>query len=336
MDAIAATRPLRLAFLGSPPFAIPILARLLDSPFRPLAVVTAPDKPAGRGRQPQPSPVAELARQAGVELLRPARLRPARGSGDLPPERQRLAALDLDVVLVASYGELLDAAFLALPRRGCLNVHGSLLPRHRGASPVQAAILAGDEITGVSIQRIVLELDAGDLLLSHSLAIGPHETAGELFERLALLGAEAAVQALELVAAGRDRYTPQDASRATHCRKLDKAAGLLDWRRSAAELDRQVRAYTPWPGAHAVLPNGLQATLLAVRPSLEPRALGPGVIEVSGPTSAARLWVGTGAGVLEILELKPAGKRALAAAEFLRGARLESGARLRLPAEAGP
>lgn len=336
MEPSAAPSPLRLAFLGSPPFATPILARLIASPFRPLAVVTAPEKPAGRGRQPQVSPVAELAREAGIELLRPARLRPDRHSGALPPERQRLADLGLDLILVASYGELLDAAFLALPRRGCLNIHGSLLPRHRGASPVQAAILAGDEVTGVSIQRIVLELDAGDLLLSKPLAIGPRENAGQLFQRLAALGAEAAVEALELVAAGTDRYTPQDAARATHCRKLDKAAGQLDWRRSAAELERQVRAFTPWPGAHAELADGTRWTLLEVRPSTDALSLAPGQLLCGGPGPAARLWVGTGRGALEILALKPAGKRALGAAEFLRGARLADGARLQLPTEAGP
>lgn len=320
---------LRLAFMGSPPFATVVLERLLGSRFRPLAVVTAPEKPAGRGRRPQPSPVAELARAAGVECLRPARLRPAKGSGELPPERLRLAELQLDLILVASYGELLDAAFLQLPRLGCLNVHGSLLPRHRGASPVQAAILAGDTETGVSIQRIVPALDAGDLLLSRITPIGPQETAGELFDRLAQLGAEAALEALELVASGQARYTPQDGSRATHCRKLDRTAGALRWTEERDLLLRQIRAFTPRPGALAQFQGGEPFKVLAAQSAQSARPLAAGELggDLAGPQP--RFVVGTGSGgPIEILSLQPAGKRALSAAEFLRGARLPAGTRL--------
>jgi methionyl-tRNA formyltransferase len=321
--------PLRLAFLGSPPFATVILARLLESAFKPVVVVTAPDRPAGRGRRPQPSPVAELSRAAGIECLRPERLRPVKGTGSLSPERLRLMELKPDLVLVASYGELLDSAFLALPRLGCFNLHASLLPRHRGATPIQAAILAGDQQTGVCIQRIVPALDAGDLVLARKTEIGPEETFGELFNRLAHLGAEATLEALELLASGRATFTPQDNALATHCRKLDRSAGALCWEEGRDVLLRQIRAFTPRPGAFAQFKSGEAFKVLQARAAEVGQQLTPGELGTELADASPRFLVGTGlGGAIEILGLQPAGKRALGAAEFLRGARLKPGTRL--------
>ncbi|HVS18952.1 MAG TPA: methionyl-tRNA formyltransferase, partial [Planctomycetota bacterium] len=196
---------MRTVFLGSPPFATPVLARLVDSPHRPLALVTRPDRPRGRGRSLEASPLVELAAANGIEVLQPA-------DPHAPEVLERLRGLAPEVLFVASYGVILKPALLELAPRGALNAHASLLPRHRGAAPIQAALLAGDAETGVTIQRIVLELDAGDVLLERRTPIGPQDTSGDLFERLAVLAGEAAVEALDVLERGEARFTPQDAA----------------------------------------------------------------------------------------------------------------------------
>jgi methionyl-tRNA formyltransferase len=305
----------RTVFLGSPPFATPVLARLIDSRHRPLALVTRPDRPRGRGRSLEASPLVELARAHGVEVLQPP-------DPHAPGVLEQLRALAPEVLFVASYGVILKPALLLLAPHGALNAHASLLPRHRGASPIQAALLAGDAQTGISIQRIVAELDAGDVLLERRLAIAPQETAGELFARLAALAGEAAVEALDALASGRATFTPQDPARVTFARKLRKEHGRIDWTRGADELERFVRAMTPWPGARTLAPDGRELALLRVRALADGGAAG--VVLEAGP----RLVVACGAGSLELLELAPAGKRAMSASEWLRGARLAAGERL--------
>jgi methionyl-tRNA formyltransferase len=231
------------------------------------------------------------------------------------------------VLLVASYGVILPPAVLALAPHGALNVHASLLPRHRGASPVQAAIFCGDRETGVSVQRMVAELDAGDVLLERRVALGAETTAPELLAQLAELGAEALVAALDLLAAGRAEFRPQDPARVTWARKIRKEHGHIDFAAPAARIERQVRALAGWPGARCLDPKGRELTVLraAVVPA---EGFGgesaPGTILECGE----HLVVATGAGALEIRELLPAGKRAMSAAEFARGARLEPGQRL--------
>jgi len=257
--------------------------------------------------------VAELAEGAGLPTLQPERLR----------DEETLAwlrAREADVFLVASYGELLTEAVLEIPRLECLNVHPSLLPRHRGATPIPASILAGDEITGVSIQRMVLELDAGDVLVAMETSLEPTENAGELAARLAELSGEASVAALRALDEGTAEFVPQDGERATFCKKLTKEHGRIDWRHAAVELDRHVRAMTPWPGATTSLPGGQDLTVLRALP-VERDAAEPGTILAVGK----QLEVATGEGALRLVEVKPAGKRGMAAADFLRGARLEVG-----------
>jgi methionyl-tRNA formyltransferase len=307
----------RTAYLASPPFGTHVLERLVESRQRPGLVVTTPDRREGRGRTLAPSPLAALAERASIPVVRADSVRE-------DACRDALARYAPDVVLVASWGELLREDFLALPRLAVLNVHPSLLPRHRGATPVQAAILAGDETTGVSIQRVVLELDAGDVLVQRATPLGPDETAGELAQRLAHLGGEAAVEALEALEAGRAVFRPQDPAAATVCRKLTKESGRIDWTRSADELARHVRAMNPWPGAVTTLPSG--AALRVERA----RALATGVSARPGTVLESRgcLRIGCGEGELELLEVQLAGKRALPAPEFLRGTPLALGARL--------
>ncbi len=227
------------------------------------------------------------------------------------------------MILVASWGEILRPEFLALPRFAVLNVHPSLLPRHRGATPVQAAILAGDTHTGVTIQRVTTELDAGDLLVEKSVEIAPAETAGELLGRLALLGGEAAAEALDSIEDGTAVFRPQDASRATFCKRLTKESGRIDWRLPAEELERHVRAMDPWPAAYTTLPNGVPLTIWKARALPEPAAAPGTVVDARD-----RLRVACGSGSLELLEVQSAGRRAMTAAEFLRGARLAPGERL--------
>ena len=304
--------------MGSPPFAGPVFDALLAAPRHTVVgLVTRPDRPRGRGRKIETSPLVTAANARGIAVLQPER---ARG----PEFVAGLRALAPDVALVASFGEILKEDVLAMPRHGCLNVHASLLPRHRGASPIQAAILAGDRETGVSVQRMVLALDEGDVALERRTPIGEHETAGELLERLAQLGGEAAVGALDALANGTARFTPQDPARATYAPKIHKESGVIDWSKSAMELDRLVRAFTPWPGARTSH-GGHELGLLEVRVrQAAPGSRAPGTVVGTRPA----LVVSCGAGALEIRALKPAGKGRMDAQAWLNGARIEVGARL--------
>jgi len=309
---------LRTVFLGSPPFATPVFERLVRSGHRPLALVTLPDKPKGRNREVEPSELALAARAHEIPVLQPA-------DPHAPEFLDALRALAPDVLVVASYGVILKPALLELAPHGALNVHGSLLPRWRGASPIQAAVLAGDARTGVSIQRIVLALDEGDVLLAKERAIGARETSGDLFDALALLGGEALVEALDLLEHGRAVFTPQDGSRATYARKIRKERGAIDWTKDASELERAVRAYNPWPLARMLDPKGRELNVHEAR-----------VVEGSGEPgsvleSGARFVVACGRGALELITVQVAGKRALPAAEYLRGARIEPGQRVGTP-----
>ena len=306
---------MRLVFLGSPPFATPVLARLVASRFRPVAVLTQPPRAKGRGQKVVESEVAELARREEIELLEPESVR-------APAVYERLRALEPDVFLVVAYGEILRAEFLQIARVVPLNVHPSLLPRWRGATPVPAAILAGDDVTGVAIQQITAELDAGDLLLVRETPIRPGETAGELLARLAEWSGELVLEALALVDSGRARYTPQDRALATFCKKLAKEDGRFDWKEPAAALERRVRAMNPWPGASTRLPSG--ADLFVWRARVVDGSGAPGTVLEAGK----RLVVATGEHALELDEVQLAGRRPLPAHEFLRGARLPAGAHL--------
>ena len=307
---------MRLCFLGSPPFATPVLAHLLDSPHAPQLVVTPPDRPVGRRRELERSALAALAEERGVRCLQPKTVRDEEFMGEL-------RAFDPEVILVVAYGEYLKPEFLEVASREILNVHPSLLPRHRGASPIQAAVAAGDRVTGVTLQRVAQKLDSGDLLVAHETELGEEETAGELAERLMVIAGEAAVEALELVATNHAKFTPQDEAQVTECSKLSVDDGVIDWARPAEELRNQVRAMNPWPLARTLLPNGKALLVLEARVA-EPAKSGaaPGeVLEVKD-----RLAIATGAGALELVTVKREGKAAHSAVEFCRGARLEPGA----------
>jgi len=309
---------LKVAFLGSPPFGATVFEALLASGrHQVVGLVAKPDKPRGRGMRVEPSAMVSAAEAHGVAVLQPEK---ARGDEFLAAVR----AWRPEALLVASYGEILRQEVLDLAPRGAWNVHASLLPRWRGASPIQAAILAGDAETGVCVQKMVLALDEGDVVHELRVEIGARDTSGELLARLAILGGRAAVEALDLVAAGSPRLLPQDPARATYATKIKKEHGVVDWTKDAVEVDRLVRAFSPWPGARTTL-AGSELGLL----DCPPRALPHGADATPGAVAQTKdgLVVACGAGAVLLARVKPAGKGAMDGAAWARGARLEPGAR---------
>jgi len=306
---------MRLAFAGTPDFAATALAALLAAGHEVALVLTQPDRPAGRGLKPFPSAVKRLALARGLALEQPATLK---SDAALAP----LAAARPDVLVVAAYGLLLPRSVLAIAPRGAINIHASLLPRWRGAAPIQRALLAGDTETGISIMQMDEGLDTGPLLAQHPAAIAPEDDAQTLHDRLAALGAHAVVRALEEVAAGRARAVPQPAAGACYARKLKKSELELDWSRPCVELERKLRALRPAPGAHTSLRG---SGLKLWRGRCVEGSGAPGEVLASGPDGVR---VACGEGALEVTELQRAGGARLAAAEFLRGFGLAPGERL--------
>jgi methionyl-tRNA formyltransferase len=301
----------RVVFMGSDAIALPALDWLMGEGAGLLelaGVVTNPDRPAGRGRRLHANPVKEWARSRRLPILEPERLGEA--------ERKSLAELGPDLLLVMAYGHLLPEAILNLPRLGTLNVHASLLPRHRGASPVQAAIAAGDRETGVTLMRIVRELDAGPIAGAERIPLLPTDTTSEVETRLGAATPRLLSRTLPRLAAGELGFAEQKKSEATYCRKLEKGDGLLDFAAPAAELAGRVNALHPWPGA--VVEVGTVAVKVGLAAALPAAggAAAPGtVLEPDGQS----LRIATGEGVIALLRLQRPGGRLLAATEFLRG-----------------
>jgi methionyl-tRNA formyltransferase len=297
---------LAVVFAGTPAFALPSLEAIAASRHRVVAVFTQPDRPSGRGRALAAGPVKARALELGLAVHQPATLKDAAAAA-------AIAALAPDVMVVVAYGLLLPPAILALPRLGCLNVHASLLPRWRGAAPVARAIEAGDARTGICIMRMEAGLDTGPVMLRREASIGPRETAGELEARLAAEGGRAIAEALDLLAAGRAVFEPQDGAQASWAAKLAKAEARLDWREPAVLLDRRVRALHPWPVAETTL-DGAQLRIHEAEPEA---AAGRG--EVPGTVLRADsrgIAVLTGDGVLRLLRVQLPGRRVVAAAEL--------------------
>ncbi|GKW48648.1 methionyl-tRNA formyltransferase [Halomonas sp. NCCP-2165] len=319
------TRPLRVIFAGTPDFAASSLQALLDSPHRVIAVYTQPDRPAGRGRKLTPSPVKALAQQHELPVYQPQSLRDAEAQAEL-------ASLEADIMVVVAYGLLLPQAVLDIPRLGCLNVHASLLPRWRGAAPIQRAIEAGDAESGVTIMQMDAGLDTGPMLLTRTTPIDDTTTGGELHDRLAALGGEAIVEALDRLAADGLAATPQPEAGVTYAAKLSKAEAELDFRRPAAELAARVRAFNPWPVAWTRLADQpLRIWLAAVGERLAEDPQAPPGTLLSAGRDALRIACGEdGREVLAVTRAQLPSGKPLAARELLNAgqARFTPGTRL--------
>ena len=298
---------LRVAFAGTPAFAVPALEAIAASRHAVVAVYTQPDRPAGRGLQLAESPVKQRAGALGLPVEQPRTLKDAAAA-------DTLASFRPDVMVVVAYGLLLPQAVLDVPRLGCLNIHASLLPRWRGAAPIQRALLAGDAETGVCLMRMEAGLDTGPVMASERVVIGPEDTGGSLHDRLAGLGARMIVPGLDALAEGRARFEPQDPAGATYAHKLDKAEARIRWDQPAEVIGRLVRAFDPWPVAEARL-DGQQLRIWRAR--VEPAAPGaaPGTVLAAG-ADGIRVMTGRDALVIERLQL--AGRRPVEAGDFAK------------------
>jgi methionyl-tRNA formyltransferase len=306
---------LKLGFAGTPDFAVPALERLAGR-HRIAAVFTQPDRPAGRGQALHLSPVKRRALELGLTVHQPA-------SFKTPDALEMLRAAQVDVLVVVAYGLILPAAVLGIPARGCLNIHASLLPRWRGAAPIQRALLAGDPVTGVTIMRMEAGLDTGPMLLSRAITIDSRDNARSLHDKLAALGALLIEESLQALPSGALPEVPQPLEGVTYAAKIDKAEARIQWGRHAEEISRQVRAFNPAPVAETHF-DGKQLRIWEAEPIDAPALSGPGRPPGSVLTATREgIDVVCGTGVLRTLRLQLAGRKTLPAEEFLRGQRLD-------------
>ena len=303
---------MRLIFVATGDIALPSFRHLLAHGPRPLALVTQPDKPAGRHQTPTPPAIKLEALAAGIPVLQPARI------GDAAAE---LAAFSPEVIVVMAYGQILRENILQIPSLAIINLHASLLPRHRGAACIQAAIDAGDPETGITSLHVVRELDAGDIILTKSTPIAADETGGSLHDRLADLAPEVLAGTLEKLAAGTAPSMPQDPALVTYIPKLARDDGRIDWHLPAAAIERRIRAYDPWPGTFTLAIENGAAKRLKILPQTRVLDAGPPPGELA--TADGRLIAGCGDGALEILHVQPEGARRMCAADYLRGRKPE-------------
>lgn len=300
---------LRIIFAGTPDFAARHLDALLSSGHQVVGVFTQPDRPAGRGKKLMPSPVKVLAEEHGLPVFQPASLR--------PQENQQLVAdLNADVMVVVAYGLILPKAVLDMPRLGCLNVHGSLLPRWRGAAPIQRSLWAGDADTGVTIMQMDVGLDTGDMLHKITCPINADDTSASLYDKLAQLGPQGMLTTLSLLAAGSAQPEVQDETLVTYAEKLSKEEARLDWSLSAVQLERCIRAFNPWPVSYFLIDD--QPVKVWQTSVLPHRSAQPGEILQADKHG---IQIATADGVLNLLSLQPAGKKAMAAQDLLNSRR---------------
>ena len=299
---------MKIIFAGTPDFAATALQALLDSEHKVCAVYTQPDRPAGRGRKLTASPVKALALVHDIPVYQPASLKD-------DSEQQLIREHKADLMVVVAYGLLLPKAVLDAPRLGCINIHASLLPRWRGAAPIQRAIQAGDSETGVTIMQMDVGLDTGDMLYTVTTPIAADDTAASLHDRLAQLGAAAAAETITLIEQGKVKPEKQDDSQANYAHKLDKAEAEIDWGMPASEIDRLVRAFNPWPVTQTTF-EGNKLRIWQAVPVNESSQAQPGTIIEA---SKHGIDVATGEGVLRLLQLQKAGSKAMDAAAFLNG-----------------
>lgn len=302
---------LKIVFMGTPDFAIPSLEAIVSSGHQIIGVVTQPDKPKGRGKKLTPPPVKEWAIERGIPVYQPEKAR--------DPEFIRiLRELAPDLIVTAAYGQILPKDILDIPPLGCINIHASLLPKYRGASPIQQALIDGEAETGITIMYMDVGMDTGDIILQRSIPIHPDEQADELHDRLAVLGGQVLAEALKLFERGRPVGCPQEHDKATYCKKIDKSMGNIDWTQSASRIKNLVRGLTPWPGTFTFL--GDQRIKVWKVQEWEYSTLGtytPGQVVVADQRQG--LVVACGDGFLRLVRIQGEGKKAMEDIEFLRG-----------------
>ena len=306
---------MKIAFMGTPDFSVPCLAALAQSGHEIVGVFCQPDKPVGRKQELHAPPVKEEALRHGFRVLQPNSLRGGQGVALLEEIRP-------DLVIVTAYGKILPPDFLAYPKYGCINIHASLLPKYRGASPIHWAVMAGDRETGVTVMQMDEGMDTGDILLVKKIPIPPEATTEEMFDRLSVLGAEAMLEAIEQLEAGTLTPTPQDNALATNVGLLTKEMGEIDWNASAAEIHNRIRGLYSWPGAYTT-ESGKRIKLHRARLSDQSSGEPAGTVRVQG----GKLLVTCGdRGCIELLEVQPEGKKRMDAAAFLNGRGIADGA----------
>jgi len=302
---------MNIVFAGTPAFSVPALQALLDSEHTVVAVYTQPDRPSGRGRKTTASPVKQCALEAGIPVMQPTSLKDAETQG-------QLSAWQADLMVVVAYGLILPEIVLAIPRLGCINIHASLLPRWRGAAPIQRAIIAGDTETGVCLMQMEAGLDTGPVLACRRTPVNPDDTGSQLHDRLAAMGGALLGAELAAIESGQCQPVPQDDALATYAHKLDKAEALLDWTANARSLARKVRAFNAWPVAETRF-NGKQLRVWEAQPNDEETTAPPGTVLSAGSDGIA---VACGQGVLRLLRVQLPGGRPVTAADFVNAHQL--------------
>jgi len=308
---------LRIVFMGTPRFAVPSLSRLVGDGHEILAVITRPQRPSGRGLEPTPPPVKIVADEKGLKVLQPEKV-------NLPEHISELSSLRPELIVVVAYGAILRRPLLELPSTGCINLHASLLPKLRGVAPINWAIIEGHRATGVTTIWMNEKVDAGEIIQQRYVSILPEETAGELHDRLSIIGSELLSRTILAVKEGTAPRITQDAALSTYAPMLKKEDGVVDWGRDAEAFADHVRGVTPWPGAQTTV-KGESVKVLKVKVRELTSVYEPG--SVVGLNEDGAVLVATGRGVVEILSVQPAGKKSMPAVDFARGRRLQKGDR---------
>ena len=306
---------MRVVFMGTPDFARTALEALIKAGHKIVLVVTQPDKPKGRSGKLQISDVKDCAIKNGIEVFQPEKIKEESSVSFLK-------SIDADIYVVAAFGQIISKEILDIPRFGCINIHASLLPKYRGAAPIQQAILDGEKVTGVTIQQMHTGVDTGDILLQREYAISDDETGGSLFDRLSILGADLVIEALDLIEKGKIIPRPQDESKATHCGKIKKDMGLIDWSWSAEKIERYIRGLNPWPSAYTYM-DGRQLKIWKAYVSDEKGECAT-VLKVDKKS----ITIGCGEGSVRVLEVQLEGKKRMEMSAFLLGNRILEGDRI--------
>lgn len=305
---------MRVIFMGTPDFSVGTLEAIIEAGHEVVLVVSQPDKPKGRSGQLQPTPVKECALAHNIPVFQPEKIK-------APENVAKLAEYNPDIIIVVAFGQIVSKEILDMPKYGCVNVHASILPKYRGAAPIQWAVINGDETTGVTTQRMDVGVDTGDIIGTVEYKLAQDETGGSLFDHLAELGAKLCVETMEKIEKGEATYTPQNHELATHTKKIEKELGNIDFTKSAKEIECLIRGLNPWPSAYTHL-NGKTMKLWKARVIDEHTEQKPGTIV---RLTKDEIWVQTGNGILALLEVQLEGKKRMPVADFLRGGKLEEG-----------